>query len=256
MNIFSRTVYCLSIIITSMIMFCSCNPDAELNTNENTPKIAEELLGMTVSKAYKHLEKNGFKSHNRMDEDTEKVFSKDESLSEFSYEAAIMLAFGDYNDTVRKVVAIQRMQTEKAARDLYWKWSHFAATVIKPTFSLWSGYVSVKDLSISQQPDRGTNYCGGTEVEQMLKDRTDDYNNGKITKEEYDQYVEAYTKYNQSKFWTDFKREADNIDSAYEQYRNEESTGHPKEIELNVYMNNGGEIELYYSTHNFVVHWI
>ena len=248
MNIFSRTVYCLSVIITYMIMLCSCNPDAELNANENTPKIAEELLGMTVSKAYKHLEKNGFKSHNRMDEDTEKVFSKDESLSEFSYEAAIMLAFGDYNDTVRKVVAIQRMQTEKAARDLYWKWSHFAATVIKPTFSLWSGNLYVKDLSISQQPDKCTYYIGGTQVEQRIKDLTDDYNNGKITKEKYDTDVEFYKTQNQLKFWADFKREADNVDSAIEYYRNYPSSDRPKAIQLHVDMNNGGEIQLKYDT--------
>ena len=256
-NFFNKSAFCLSIIITSLIMLCSCNPDVTLNSNEDSPKIAEAILDMPVQEAMKYLEKNGFRFGSKADYSNEYVFSKDASLSEFSNDASIMLMFGTFEgDTVRYAAAMHRMQTEKSARDLYWKWSHFAATVIKPTFSYWSGHVSVKDLSISQQPDKGTYYCGGTTVEQMLKDRTDDYNNGKITKEEYDQYVEIYSKYNQSKFWADFKRETDNIDSAFEQYRNEDSTGHPKEIELNVYMNNGGEIELYYSTHNFVVHWI
>lgn len=245
----------LYIIITAVAL-CGCNPDVALNSNENSPKIAEEILGMTVQEATKHLEKNGFCFGSKMEYADEYVFSKDARFTEFSYDASIMFMFGSFEDTVKYASALHRMETEKSARDLYWKWSHFAATVIRPTYSFWNGSLIVKDLSISQQPARWTTYCGGTQVEQMIKDRTDDYNNGRITKEEYDSYMETY-KQTQSQFWTAYKREADNINSADEYYRNEESTGHPKEIEMRVDMNNGGRIELYYSTtRNFVVHWI
>lgn len=244
----------LYIIITAVAL-CGCNPDVALNSNENSPKIAEEILGMTVQEATKHLEKNGYCFGSKMEYADEYVFSKDARFTEFSYDASIMFMFGSYEDTVKYASALHRMETEKSARDLYWKWSHFAATVIRPTYSFWNGYLSVKDESISQQPARRTSYYGGTQVEQMTKDLTDDYNNGRITKEEYDSYMETY-KQTQSQFWTAYKREADNINSASEYYRNEESTSYPKTIDMSVDMNNGGRIELYYSTFNGVVHWI
>lgn len=236
-------------------MLCACNPDVQLNSNEDSPKVAEALLGMTSAEATAYLEKQGFCFGNKADYADEYVFSKDASLREFSYEASIMLMFGTFEtDTVKYAAAFHRMQTEKSARDLYWKWSHYTATVTLPKVYFWNGSFVVKYLAQSQQPDRWTTYCDGSIAKQMLDDREEDYKNGKITKEEYDSYVTTYTR-GREQFWTDYKREGDNIDSAYEEYRNEGDNYKPKEIELSVYMNNGGEIQLYYETRDFVVHW-
>jgi hypothetical protein len=54
------------------------------------------------------------------------------------------------------------------------------------------------------------------------------------------------------RFWTDFKSEGENINSASEHYTDYSL---PKEVELIYYANNGGRIELHYETHNFVRRW-
>ena len=246
------TALAVAAVVASML--CACNQDVQLGTYEDAPKVAEALIGKTAAEATAYLEKQGFCFGDKADYSNEYVFSKDASLKEFSYEASIMLMFGTFEgDTVKYAAAMQRMQTEKSARDLYWKWSHYTATVTLPDFSYWGGDIVVKDAAQSQQPDRWPTYCDGSTVKQMLADREEDYKNGRITKEEYDSYVTTYT-HGREQFWTDYKREGDNIDSASEQYRNE--VGHPKEIELILYTNNGGEIELYYNTRDFIVHWV
>ena len=250
----TNTNFFTAVAVTAVVasMLCACNQDVQLGAYEDAPKVAEALMGMTSAEATAYLERQCFYFGNKANND-EYVFSKDAAQSEFSYEASIMLMFGTSNDTVRYAAALQRMQTEKSARDLYWKWSHYTATVTLPDVYFWDGGIVVKDLTQSQQPDRWTTYCDGSSVKQMLADRTEDYKNGRITKEEYDSYATTYSR-NRAQFWTDYKREGDNIDSASEHYRNE--GGHPKEIELILYTNNGGEIELYYETRDFIVHWV
>ena len=252
----NRTFFA-AVAVTAVVasMLCSCNPDVQLGTYEDAPKVAETLLGKTSAEATAYLQKLGFNFGNKADYADEYVFSKDASLKEFSYEASIMLMFGTYNDTVKYAGALQRMQTEKSARDLYWKWSHYTASVTLPKVYFWNGSIIVKDLTQSQQPDRWTTYHDGSSIKQMLAEREEDYKNGRITKEQYDSYVDTYTRRNRELFWTDYKREGDNIDSAYEEYRNKGEDYKPKEVGISLDMNNGGEIQLYYETRDFVVRW-
>ena len=198
----------LFLLSTLVALWASCNSDVQLYDYEDTPKVAEHLLGLTKSEAEKYLAKQGFLFGRKMDSVDEFVYSKDRNLSEFSYEASIILMFGTFEtDTVRYVSALHRMQTEKSAYDLYWKWSHYTASVTQPNYTLWYGIVDSK-------------YFQNREQEQ---------------------------------FWSEYKSKEDNLNRAGEHYKNEGEQ--PKEIELSVYMNNGGEIELYYETQNFITIW-
>lgn len=233
-------------------MLSSCDPDRNMNSFEDTPIVAEAILGMPVQQACSYLERQGFIFGNKADYTDEYVFSKDAGLSEFSYDASIMLMFGTFNDTVKYVDAVHRMKTEQSAYDLYWKWSHFAETVIKPEVSLWRGFLYLKEAS---DKGRSTSYCEGTRVKQALNDLEESLKNGSITQEQYDEMKASYIK-DRKQFWADYKRAKGNVSSASDEYTNDESTGHPKEIHVYLFMNNGGNIELNYATHNFVMHWI
>lgn len=198
----------LFLLTTLVALLAACNPDVQLYDYEDTPKVAEQLLGLTKSEAERYLEKHGFIFGRKMDYADEFVYSKDKKISEFSYDASIMLMFGTFKtDTVRYVAATHRMQMQKSAYDLYWKWSHYTASVTQPKYTYWSGYA-------------GSGY----------------YNAGE-----------------QAQFWAEYKEKADNLDTAFEHYKNEGEQ--PKEIQLSVYMNNGGRIELNYETQNFITIW-
>ena len=132
----------LFLLASLVALFVSCNPDVQLFEYEDTPKVAEHLLGLTKSQAEEYLAQQGFFFGRKMDYVDEFVYSKDKNLSEFSYDASIMLMFGTREtDTVYYVSSVQRMQTQKSAYDLYWKWSHYTAFVTKPKYTFWSGNV-------------------------------------------------------------------------------------------------------------------
>ena len=197
----------LLLLSTLVALLASCNPDVQLYDYEDTPKVEEHILGLTKSEAEKYLAKKGFIFGHKMDYVDEFVYSKDKKIAEFSYDASIMLMFGTFEDTVRYVSATQCMQTQKSAYDLYWKWSHYTASVTLPKYTYWSGYA-------------GSGYYNAGEQEQ---------------------------------FWAEYKENEDNLKTAFEHYKNEGVQ--PKEIELSVYMNNGGRIELNYDTHNSIIIW-
>ena len=243
-------IYLLAALAVS---FISCNSDVQLGSDENIPEVAEHVLGMTTQQAINYLASKGYVFGNKVEYADEYVFSRDRNISEFSYEASTMLMFGVFKgDTVKYASGLQRMKTKKSACDLYLKWSYYSASITMPKGTAWSGTIALK-----QNPDdRYTHYCDGDGIKQALEQLTEDYNNGKMTKEMYDMWVEVYT-HNKDIFWTDYKQENanDNIDSAFEFYQIPESTGHPKELQLTVYTNNEGDIELEYRTRNFEIHW-
>lgn len=230
----------------------SCEPGVYLNSNEDTPKVAEKILEMPVQEALQYMKTQGFIFGVKADYADEYVFSKDEHLSEFSYDASIMLMFGAYNDTVKYVDAVHCMKTEESAYDLFWKWSHFAATVIKSKVSAWRGTLRVKEQT---EKSRSASYFDGTQVEQGLAELDEQLKNGYITQTEYDERKATYMR-DRNQFWADYKNAKGNINSVSEDYMNDESTKHPKEIHMYLDMNNGGRIELHYATHNFIIHWV
>lgn len=239
------------------IMLASCNSDVELGMYENIPEVAEHVLGMTIQEAKDYLSKQGFYFGRVMENGDEYVFSRDKNLSEFSYDASSKFAFGAFDDTVRYATGIQLMETEKSAADLYWKWSHYTAQETWPEVYLWSGHISWKRDEQNPYQSRYANYCGGTSAEQMKKQMTEQYNNGQITQEEYDSWMQTYA-YDKQRFWSDLRKagEDEQLDSAHERYSTVEQSAHPKETSLSVYMNNGGSIELTYeTTYNFVWRW-
>ena len=217
--------YFLSAVIVAVTvgLLSSCDPDVQLRNYEDTPKVAEHILGMTKDDAMKYLEKQGFKFGSKMENSDEYVFSKDPELSAFSYEASIMFAFGTFtSDTIRYVEAMHRMRTENDARALYWKWSHYTAEFTLPKPSQWNGIVrSAKDVPTYPYPQVDSKY---------FQDRAE--------------------------FWAHYSQVDTLLDSAHEHYKNEGENVAPKEVEIWVDMNNGGSIEVSYTTQNFIARWI
>lgn len=140
-------------------LLTACNPDVQLHDYEDTPKVAEHILGMSVQEANKYLESQGFHFGQKADYANEYVYSKDKKFSEFSYDASIMLMFGTFNtDSVYYVDASQRMDTEKNAYDLYWKWSHYTANTTLPKSTYWSGSVNGTYYQTGEQEKFWTDY--------------------------------------------------------------------------------------------------
>ncbi|MCR4665037.1 MAG: hypothetical protein K5660_06695, partial [Paludibacteraceae bacterium] len=189
----------------------------------------------------------------------EYVFSRDFTLSEFSYEAAEMLYYGTYGtDTVRYVVALHRSKSRKSASDLYGKWSHYTAQTTFSGIEMWTGSLSVTNTGNSdlQNDIVYYSYHEGSLIDEQRKKAEEDYINGTITEDEYTDLMKTFSS-GRKNFWVDYQRYADedSIDSVNEYYMNSEATGHPKETSMELFMDNGGKIELRYETHNFVIHW-
>lgn len=246
------------LIIASLCLLASCHTDetVTLKQEENIPEVAEHLLGMTHEEAIQYLEAQRFVFGVAMTNSVEYVFSRDFTLTEFSYDAAEMLCCGIYNDTVRFVNALHRSQSRKSASDLYGKWSHYTAQTTFPEVELWTGSLSVM---ISEDPYHGESYsyCEGTLIDEQRKQAEEDYKNGTITEDKYTNLMKIYSS-GRNNFWVDFQRYADedSIDSVNEYYMNSEATGHPKETSMELFMDNGGKSELRYETQNFVTHWV
>ena len=245
-------------ILAALCLLASCNEDVvTLKQEENIPEVAEHLLGMTNEAAMQYLQTQRYVFGLESEHSNEYVFSRDFTLSEFSYDAAEMLYYGTYGtDTVRYVVALHRSNSRKSASDLYGKWSHYTAQTTFSGIEMWTGDLSVM---ISADPYHGESYsyCEGTLIDEQRKQAEEDYKNGTITEDKYTNLMKIYSS-GRKNFWVDYQRAADNetIYSASEHYRNSEATEQPKETEITLDMNNGGKIELHYETQNFVTHWV
>lgn len=236
----SISFFFATVLVADMLFTLpSCNLDEQLGKEENIPEIAEQLLEMPVQEAMEYLKTQGFLYGEEASRRDVYIFSRDGRLSEFSYEATARLVLDAFNDTVRVVEAIQHPKTEKAARYLFWKWSHYTAAVTLPKVEKWAGSLD------------GQSYTDGLVSQQMIDNYQNQYEKGEITQKEYDMWMRAYSK-NQEAFWTDFKNAGANVKSAHEYYIDEAL---PKELKIEYDADNDGKIELRYETHNFVIRW-
>lgn len=250
------------IILLAVVVFTACKKEETvvLTQDENIPEVAEQLLGMTYENAMQYLEKQRFAFGVLADNGVEYGFSRDLTLTEFSYDATELLVCAIRNDTVIHVYATHSSQTRKSASDLYGKWSHYTAQSTFSAIELWQGSISIE---ISEDPMFGNpiesySYHEGSLIDEQLKQAETEYKNGTITKEEYEEIRDIYSQKKRNVFWSDYQRYADKdvLDSAHEHYTNSEATGHPKETSIALYMNNGGKIEVRYETQNFITRWV
>lgn len=246
------------IILLAVVVFTACKKEETvvLTQDENIPEVAEQLLGMTYENAMQYLEKQRFAFGVLADNGVEYGFSRDLTLKEFSYDATELLVCAIRNDTVIHVYATHRSQTRKSASDLYGKWSHYTAQSTFSKVEQWTGSLSV---DISEDEIFGNTiesyaYNEGTLIDEQLKQTETDYKNGIISKEEYEELKEMFSSRKRSVFRSDLRRYADKdmLESAYEYYRNSDASGQPKETSIELYMNNGGKIEVRYETQNFI----
>lgn len=208
------------VMVALVGLLTACHTDVQLNDFEDTPQVAEHILGMSTEEATKYLESKGFRFGGKAEYSNEYSFSKDKNLSEFSYDASIMFMFGTFtSDTVQYAHATQIMETEKSAYDLYWKWSHYTAYTTLPKPSNWRGYIGVRATATEGQTWK-------------------DFSTGE-----------------QEQFWAQYRQAEGSLEEASESYTNNGENTQPKEIELLLYMNNGGDIELNYETFNFNRLW-
>lgn len=226
-------------------LLAACNQTVELYEYEDTPKVAEHVMKMTSQQAIAYLQKQGFFFNGEANSSNQSyIFSKDPKLSEFSYDASIMLGLNVVNDTVHSVGAVQQMDTEQSARDLFYKWSLYTAKTTFPSPQDWRGLLLLKDSNTSMS------YCGGVWVEQAKEAAKQAYESGRFTKEEYDEMMAIYAR-TQDLYWTDYQKAGNQLDAAEEQYRNVGPDYPTKEINLLLFMNNGGHIELRYQTRDY-----
>ena len=229
------------------VLCAACNQDIQLHDYEDTPKVAEHVMGMTTQQATAYLEKQGFFFKGEVEPtQPSHIFSKDPKLSEFSYEASIMLGLGVTNDTVHFVSAVQQMETEQSARDLFLKWSKYTAKVTFPSPQEWIGVLMWRESNPTM------NYYGGVVVEQAKESAQKAYESGRLTKEEYDELMAIYSR-TQEVYWSDYQNAGDNLRMAGENYKNVGPDYPIKEIEMQLLTNNGGRIELYYTTRDYNV---
>ena len=235
-----------TLLLTLVAVLCAaCNSDIQLHDYEDSPKVAEHIMGMTSQQAIAYLEKQGFYYKGEPDVVAPQyIFSKDQKFSEFSYEASIMLAFSAPNDTIRSVSTVHRMETEQSARDLFYKWSQYTAKTTFPSPQQWQGFIILKE---SYQT---SNYYGGAWVEQAKEAAQKAYESGRFTKEEYDELMATYSR-TQEMYWSDYQKAGDNIDGANEEYKNVGPDYPIKEVDLYLFTNNGGSIELHYETRDY-----
>ena len=233
------------LLAVAVAMCVGCNQDVQLHDYEDTPKVAEHIVGMTSQKAIAYLEKQGFCYKGESESVAPQyIFSKDKKFSEFSMEASIMLGFNVSDDTIRSVATVHRMETEESARALFLKWSKYTAKVTFPSPQEWQGYLILKE---SHQT---SNYCGGAWIEQAKEAAQKGYESGRFTKEEYDELMAIYSR-TQEMYWSDYEKAGDKLYSAGEGYKNVGPDYPIKEIDMYLYTNNGGNIELHYETRDY-----
>ena len=255
----------VAVAALSLCLLASCNTDIQLNADEDAPKIAEHVLGMTTEQAAKYLKQSGFvegiRHETAMGYNSDRFFSKDPALSEYSEDAAVVLTIApNGTDTVHQVSLRQRVsvQYEKKAHDLYWKWSHFTAEVTLPNVEMWSG--RLRDPDSINTSHRYVDYYDGTTAKHTKQVLEDAYRRGEISKEQYDQQIASYAR-NREQFWSDYKSK---VFIVSENYRNE-GREFPKK-EINLYFEVPNDIReiyppidyytLYYYTADYVAYFI
>ena len=167
------------LLFISAVLLASCNSDVYFGSNDNLPKIADKMLGMTPDQAFSYMRKEGFTyegDENHAKHPREYIFSKGAKNAQFSFDAPIVIwAELQYGDTINNIQSEQRPDSEKEARDLYWKWSHYTESVFASKMKEWYA-----------------NICKSNKSEM-----------------DYD---------NREQFWADYKNAADSLLIVYEYY--------------------------------------
>lgn len=235
----------------------ACNSDVQLGTDEDLPKIAEHALSMPTVDAIRYMEQQGFiyegdelhKQHPQ-----HYIFSRDPNNTQFSTDAAqVVRLWTQYTDSVKEIQTDQKMPTRQKAYDLYWKWSRYTAKVTNPPYETWNGVLTINDSTLpSSYKDKYISYIDGSIVEQDIHYYTEKYNNGEISKEQYEELM-AHLKRNREVFWRDYQAKQSLITNAYERYSTNVNAEHPKQIEMHLLLDENGDwFELYYQTRNVV----
>ena len=137
------------LLLFSAVVFTSCDPDIQFGNSDNVPKISERLLEMTSLEALSYMKKEGFTYEGddlHAQHPGRHIFSKGAENAQFSIEAPIVIyGYLDGKDKISEVEATQRMDSEQDARDLYWKWSHYTASVFARTIESWLAVISAND---------------------------------------------------------------------------------------------------------------
>ena len=201
-------------------MMVSCSNNLSLSKYENGPEVVEHVLGMTTNEAITYLDKQNYcyKGAPQEYNGVEYVFSRDKNKSSFTYEAGEMFCFFAPHDTVIGAQVLQRMSSEQSALKLYRQWSRYTAKEVLPDPTLWQASIRNNDR---------THF---------------DYTLANTYNEPNWKGMDA--------FWEDL--ESDKVIRAREFYKKESI---PKEIEMGVNLNNGGDIELTYDTRNYIIKW-
>lgn len=214
----------VAVAALSLCLLASCNPNIQLNADEDAPKIAEHVLGMPTEQAANYLMQLGF---------VEDLMPTTANLynpgRRFSKDPAILLTIASNGtDTVHQVSVWQKVsaQEEKSARNMYWKWSHFTAEVTLPKVETWSG--SLADPDSINTPHRYMYYVDGTTAKYYKQELAEMYKRGEMTKDEYEQNLANYAR-NREQFWADYQSKGFNV---RENYRNQGSEFPTKGIQL------------------------
>ncbi len=205
-------IFAFLLLITAVVLI-SCNPDVQFGTNDNVPKIAEKMLGMTPQEALSYMQKKGFAyegDENHAQHPREFIFSKGAKNAQFSFDAPIVIWLNqDWNDTINSIEAEQRMDGQRKANNLYWKWSHYTESIFASETKEWYATITT---------------------------------NGSLD------YLESDYD-NREQFWADFKSKGDSLIKAYEYYMDMDL---PKEINMGVTFENAGMYILYYDTRSYI----
>ena len=136
----------------------SCNSDLYFGSSDNLPKIVDKMLGMTPDQAISYMAKEGFTYEGdelHAQHPTEFIFSKGAKNAQFSFDAPIVIwAEIQYRDTIIGIMSEQRPDTEKEARDLYWKWSHYTESVFASQMKEWYANIWKIDQSDKDYDNR------------------------------------------------------------------------------------------------------
>ncbi len=135
-----KKIFALALLV-STVFLTSCNSDIYFGSSDNLPKIVDKMLGMTPDQALSYMQKEGFAYEGEelhVQHPKEYIFSKGAKNAQFSFAAPIVIwAELQYGDTINSIQSEQRPDSEKEARNLYWKWSHYTESIFASKMNEW-----------------------------------------------------------------------------------------------------------------------
>lgn len=152
-----KKIFALALLV-SAVFLASCNSDIYFGSSDNLPKIVDKMLGMTPDQALSYMAQEGFTYEGEelhAQHPKEYIFSKGAKNAQFSFDAPIVIwAEVQYSDTINSIQSEQRPDSEKEARDLYWKWSHYTESVFALQMKEWYAEIWKNDQSNADYHNR------------------------------------------------------------------------------------------------------